>query len=117
MKVILLTGLFFSGSERGVWSGVLSEEDGELSGETIDAYGMAQLSHVSLDEANGTFAFVKRYYDRTDDIRYQFSRDENRDWVGHFNGGATGLGGARCSLVVRDERYFEPPKPPLVSAN
>ena len=89
-----------------LFSGVFWEEGLELKGIIQDAFGVAKVSKIVIDETG--VSFRKRYQSRSDDIDYVFLKRDGVSWVGEYSGHLTGCGIARCMVTEVPKSFFEP---------
>jgi|GEM_PF-1695683 len=131
MKALLIQGLFFQWQDgvgiayshegaipviqqamvRSHFAGAIWEdpESGKLEGNLTDHYGDSTLFDIEISETE--LSFVKRYVQRPQSdfhaIHYKFEK-HGTDWVGGYNGEATGDGMARCIITEVTEDFFDP---------
>ena len=79
--------------------GPSSDKDSDdLVGNTTDRAGEAELTHVKLSETE--LSFLKRYVHREDVIMYNFKKQPDGTWEGHYVGTLEiGMGKSRCVIT------------------
>ena len=128
MKVLFINGVFFQNREqleigedpscgtavfihkdlfRYVYAGVIwTEPSGGLRGLVQDAFGEAELSHITISDTE--ISFTKKYFKRDYYIEYFFRIRNGNTWVGDYKGVATGNGISRCILTEIEDEFFLP---------
>ena len=83
---------------------------GGVVNQTIDHYGQAVISDLTIKGEN--MSFTKKYNHREDFIYYKFEKSlDQKFWVGNWSGSAVGEGRTRCVLsevpvMFSNERAF-----------
>lgn len=89
---------------------LLGKDDGDehFSGTMNDRYGTAAITNFVLTDM--MMSFSKKYLQRNDLIKYEFTEKKGDIWYGTYSGGAVGTGTAKCLVSVVDESFVSPVK-------
>ncbi len=93
----MFTGVIFPREEIHLYDGV--------NGYIFDAYGVAFV--YSFEENETSLSFTKQYMNRQDSIDYHFNKKEGNEWIGTFNGKATGAGYSSCVINVVSDKFLD----------
>ncbi len=105
---------------HGVFGRQPDEPQGELSGETCDEFGEAEISNIRLSDAE--LRFDKKYKTRPNEpIEYIFRKQMDWAWEGVYEGvycdpAQNHCGNARCVLVEVPDDFLSPPPEAIAQA-